>query len=222
MCAGTNFHFSKKVKVFVSGKSNAYYCLLLRSSGPIDSELSAKECNERLKALSGESSIPAVLKVRPAPILPPITRSADADDESVDGDEPASAVVSVPVVAESESGSEVSPNTSSSSEAASSSVEGDELDSRFPAHIFGQPIHLEKHRRRNDEGIRISCRNPDHFACKKYRSTKKDMSVLGPLAPVLFLKTWQSKAFDKDSAEHKKWRPKLADIRAFVAAEEQD
>jgi len=40
-------------------------------------------------------------------------------------------------------------------------------------------------------------------------------------APVLYLKTWQAKAYDMDLETHTKWRPTVADIREFIAAEEE-
>ena len=56
---------------------------------------------------------------------------------------------------------------------------------------------------------------------RKFRSIKKDINACGHEAPVVYLQTWQSRAFDMDLASHRKWRPSRADVRQFLEAQGQ-
>jgi len=215
--------FEKGVRRFSSGRPNAFYMLLLRSKVPVDESTSAAECKQQLAILSGDFHVPAALANKP-PVRSRLQGTV-SDDESVDGSGMQNPpVVSEPVRSQEDPGSETTSNSDSSSESssASSSVDGDGPLHDFPECIMGMPHHIEHHRRRKDHGLRVSCCNHDHAACKKFRSIRKDTTVFGAQAPFLFLSAWMSKAFEMSRDEHKDYMPSRGDIRSFMAEQEQE
>jgi len=208
----------KGVRKFASNKSRAFYKLLLRCDGPISDDLSAAQCNDKLKSMDGAVHNPQLLKRKPGIVV----RQPAVDDDSVDGDAPAEAApLGEPEIAgSSDDNSHMSSSPSSPSESSSDdSVDGDgEHSFYWPTEIMGAPCVVEKHKTHRTVGLRLHCRNPDHIACKKYRSVLKDTVAFGRDAPVHFLSTWQNSAFVMDEQTHRKYRPSRLEVRDYLAS----
>ena len=87
---------------------------------------------------------------------------------------------------------------------------------------MGVPVRIENHSGKADRGLRVTCRNPNHTGCKKYKSCRLDLTVFGQQAPVYYLHTWLSESFNMDESTHRKWKPTRTQIREFLASQPAD
>jgi hypothetical protein len=67
----------------------------------------------------------------------------------------------------------------------------------------------------------IQCPNPEHDGCARSRSTQLLQERFGPRAPEFYLGAWASRS-DRPAAEHKAYRPSVADMQAYGLAHPQD
>ena len=100
----------------------------------------------------------------------------------------------------------------------SDSVAGGAPDAEPRKRLNGQALVLED--KDGVRGYRVACNNPAHraFGCKKYRSLQRDVAIFGPTAPEKYLACWHSKSYSMGHAEHKTFRPSVAEIRAWLDA----
>ena len=129
-----------------------------------------------------------------------------------------------------------SPSSSSSSSSSSPSSDGDiddepddvacDVDAapiyEAPDAIFGQRVKVEHHRDRKDVGLRISCCNADHANCRRYRSVFLWTERHGPGAAKVWLECWLNKSLSMSADRHRRFRPKLADVKAYLALDRMD
>ena len=216
--------FAKGVTSFASNKSQTYYKLLLRSSCAVPDNLTSKEYNVKLAELAGDVVVPEALK---HPTRQSRPRIADSDSEVEGG---GVAVRAPPALAHVGEGSASDGESTTSSDSSGSSyktgsdseVEGIRSRSMYPPEIMGVPVRLENHSGKADRGLRVTCRNPDHIGCKKYKSCRLDLTVFGQQAPVYYLHTWLSESFNLDESTHRKWKPTRTQIREFLASQPAD
>ncbi len=64
-------------------------------------------------------------------------------------------------------------------------------------------------------GFRVRC---PHHGCRAFRSAHKDVEAFGVMAPIFVLGSWLREGAALSAAEHKKWRPKRPDARAYAEA----
>ena len=189
-------------KRFRSDQPQAYYKWLLRAGGPIPEQATARGCNEKLvefEAAGQEYTVDAALMAAPSEPAPGGAPAAIADIHGDDGDEELVEDPPPPI------GDEDPPE-----------VHGDGGDGGFevPDFVLGQPISLEVHWR-GGRGLRVQCHC--HHGCSKYRSLALDAAALGPAAARQYLSTWLAAATTMGPAEHRAWKPTVAQIRAHMA-----
>ena len=83
----------------------------------------------------------------------------------------------------------------------------------FPERLLGQVLKREHHWTRHDWGFRVECRR--HGGCRRYRSSLLDQDRNGPLACMYHLGAWLV-ADHLSADDHRKYRPTVADVRAFM------
>jgi hypothetical protein len=173
-------------------------------------KLSAKLCDERLKALGDKpTAVPIVLKALPS--LPAPVPAA-IDDGEVDGGDGGIAVT-VDAAAHKSSSSSSSSTTSSNSSA--SEVDGDDAVEEFiPEQLQGAKVYREVHHQKGTTGLRMLC--PLHAGCSKFRSFKLDVAQFGDRSASYFLDTWAVRATTMTRAAHKKWRPSRVEVREHI------
>lgn len=150
------------------------------------------------------------------------------DDDSVAGSEeemphaamPAAAEVAAEEVRAEAPAQVVGPAqpsvTSGGSIASGESVAAEDL----PRAVLGQPLRPVRGRcdmnwSYNDR-VMVRCNNPAHEGCLKTRSVELCSTQFGRMAPVFFLGAWLKRS-DMSLAEHKKYKPSIAEMRAFAA-----
>ena len=102
-------------------------------------------------------------------------------------------------------------------------VDGDDGDVvAWPSEILGCPVVVERRSTSQACGLRVSCCNPAHPTCNKYRSIRKDIAAFGHDAPVHFLETWQAEAFNLDEADHRRFRLTRQQIRDHLASAQDE
>jgi len=210
------------VSGFDSGRSQAYYELLLRTKKDVDPSVSAKECKRQLVSLDGDPIRLAALDRALAPAVKPRVVAAPGsvpaappmpEAGSVAGDE---SPASVPMEASSTSSSS---SSSSSSSASEDNVAGDAMPvgEPWPAALRGQALKFVKGRHDKSwsyhDRLQVTCSNEGHVGCKRSRSVVMDIGEFGRSAPMLFLQAWLAKAH-LPQAEHRRFVPSKADMRA--------
>ena len=212
--------FGGGCRLFKSNGPQSYYAMLLKD--PLtEPGLKAIKYDEQLKKLTGNADPPELKQIVPAPGRGAVSPG----DPDIDGGEIEPPPPPPPLPVEDDGwGSSADSRASSSAAAASDHGEDDEVDGEdvadpYPDEINGQLLKRETHSGRGDSGLRVSCQNPEHDQCTCYRSTKLWTTDFGVDAPVLFLKTWMSRSFSMNAANHRKWRPGKKDIRLFVLSE---
>ena len=227
---GREFIWDNGNPSFDSTRMHAYYRLLLNATGPIDVTLTGKALKRKLDELQPADPFKIrVLELR-ARELAVVAAPAREPDDDVTPDiadvalahEPPSPVVS------SASHKPTSSNTSSDSTSdsssdsdASASVAGDVAhdDAAIPTVFLGAKVLTEAHKHRPESlGLRVKCTNSAHLGCNKFRQQDLWVGTFGPQAAALFIETWLSRALVMSAAEHKKWRPSISDVRAYIAS----
>ena len=84
----------------------------------------------------------------------------------------------------------------------------------YPRTILGQTVKVER-QRDGRTGLRISCNNPDHKNCDKYRSVNKDVARFGRRAAEFYLIAWLLESA-KDRDWHKKYQPKWPEVQQIA------
>ena len=150
---------------------------------------------------------------------PRAAASALVFDES--GDEAPEALEGAAPIAESSSSSATSSSSegassSESDSSTSSSEEHDPLPTGLvpPKRLEGQKVKVE-YAAGGAVGLRVRCNCAGHANCGKYRSANLGLALLGPEAPVWYLRLWMSRSGVLSLAEHREWRPKLHEVKAF-------
>jgi hypothetical protein len=197
--------------------------MLLRRPGNVVAGLKGKQYQKMLADLdpSFEEAAPKTTTA-----MAPRKRARPNDDDEVHGDtdnEAAPAAHADDDVhgssdSNSASGSR-SNSSSSSSKSSHSSVDGgsSDDDADFPKLLNGKRLRKEAHPKKGDEGLRTSC--PVHGAkCRAFRTLTVDVGFFGVQAPMFYLGAWQLGAHSRTFAEHRKWRPSRADVRAYIAS----
>jgi len=215
---------------FKSGATNVYYeCLLHAPSRTIPGQ-KAKAYRLQLKgndvdygapleaALSGIDAKPKIVhKVRE--LLPPSPFA-----ESIGG---ASSDVRKSTAESSKqsstSDSDSSSTSSSEAERSDGSVGGPETledGDGFPKKLFGETLMRKMSRAaRGHEprpGLEVACPNVLHrrgIGCTRFRSIHLDVGVHGPRSAEFYLGCWMLEAYNKSQDEHRRYRPKVAEVR---------
>ena len=76
---------------------------------------------------------------------------------------------------------------------------------------------LVMHERAGEAGSGFRVRCP-HHGCRAFRSAHMDVEAFGVMAPIFFLGSWLKEGAALSAAEHKKWRPRRPDVRAYAEA----
>ena len=75
----------------------------------------------------------------------------------------------------------------------------------------------EAHANNTDVGFRVNC--PKHGeGCRRFRAAHMDVEEFGKLASIYYLGTWLFARHTTTAAEHRKFRPTKADVRAYISA----
>ena len=143
----------------------------------------------------------------------------DGDDADVDGGAGGAEVGSGATGSSSDSSSSSSSSGSSSVSSSSSPAAGSSCDGEaagyVPDDILGQPVAVEKHKGKKDVGLRGPC--PIHAGCKQFRTLRLDQDVFCKRAAADYLACWIHPAPVMCADAHHKWRPKRADVHAYLA-----
>ena len=218
---------------FLSTRPQSFFELLMKNPRKARSLLSARECSRLLKADNPEESAlqeamearrvkrarrcgivavaeeefagdgglaaPIMLAAEPlpAPLIP--IRAPSAERPASISDSSSSSLSST-----SESAS------SSSSEGFAGGEDGPVIYSEF---IEGVRVKQELHLRHGILGLRLSCPNPVHPNCSKYRSVQCDAGIFGRKASEYYLRAWLLASYTMSLAEHKRFRPTRAQTR---------
>ena len=180
--------FQKGNESIASGRSQAYYRLLLRSSGPVDDSLSAAEHIQALKRdFPGEHTAQELANMEPIQRRRP-TVAVLADDEEIDGGDACAGreahhwPVAVAPVADAAPDLPPVPPPPSPHSAEEGSVDGDDDGLRWPEEICGRTLHMEMRFNTSIAGLRVSC--GVHIGCNCYRSIRLAVDKYGPHAAV--------------------------------------
>ena len=229
-CLVSSSLYEKGVQTFVSGKSEAFYKLLLSNPLKATGDLTAQACRLLLKNVDA-SSIP---RLEPSTS---VARGVDVDsgDDHADvsvgkfirgrpkkavAKKKALAAMGVDVDSGSgnvSNGSRTGASSSSSSssrtptfdtsasnkcsvDADSGSDSSNSDDDDYPRRVEGAKIRRETHKSKKSKGLRVSCTR--HGAsCRRFRALDKWVETFGPQAPVLYLGAWLAKLSDGDVSE---------------------
>ena len=63
----------------------------------------------------------------------------------------------------------------------------------------------------------LSCNNPGHVKCSRYRSLALDVGVFGPRAAEFYLEAWLRESHE-DRDVHRRFRPTRAHVREVADA----
>ena len=215
---------------------NAYYELLLRQP---HKAIAARPATEYLKLLKDggyDVEVPEIEEAEPAQIRHrdlgmdalAVAIAPDLGDEAV----PArGARDRSPSSSSSGSGDSNSSSSSSSPSGAPAAVplapDGIapdepaphvEMDAPIvPDFLFGKRVALESHGFHT--GIRVRC-CAGHPHCRIFASLSKWRRELGPQASVHILSCWLARAGGMDAADHRIWRPTLANVQEHIAAQD--
>lgn len=90
----------------------------------------------------------------------------------------------------------------------------------WPERVLGQRLRMVRGRKGGgwsyEPRLSVTCSNPAHEGCSKSRSAAMDTSVFGHLAPVYFLGAWLQRSEEMTMAQHKRYLPDRAAVRAFA------
>lgn len=207
--------FAAGVPTFQSTRSTTWYGYLLRYRRAPPAGLSAKALREQVEG-EEEPERPAPL-LAPAPMPSAIADGAPAqgqhlvcDDPDIAGDEvPADALVAA------------GPLAPLPGPALEGDIAGDEpmAVAALPDMLEGVKLHEIAGRYDGQYSyfgrLSVHCNNPDHGRkCRKSRSKMLLVRELGPKAPLCFLGAWLQ-ASNCSEAEHRKYEPSMAEMRAY-------
>ena len=153
--------------------------------------------------------------------------------DEVAGEDPASSSV-VPAVVDEVAGEDPASSSSKSSTSSSSSSssdasmaggsdledDGPEVDAPWPTHLAGVLVRIVREDLEHvyAERLRVPCPNPEHGRrCHVSRSVRLDVPALGPRGVLQWLQCWLAEAFVVTEAQHRKFKPTVADVRAWRA-----
>ena len=85
---------------------------------------------------------------------------------------------------------------------------------------MSQAVPVKTDFARQAVGIEVSCNNPEHLDCKKYRSVQMHRDKFGSRAAEFYLIAWLRQSFVLPEEEHSSLRVSLDAVRA-VANEHQ-
>ena len=205
----------------------SYYQMVLRKPGSVEPGLTGKSYMKMLAGVDPDAveKPESIVSVQPPrKRLRAEARDPDVDADSDDGPQPAikdcdvdaSSSDSVPS-AKGSSSSTSSSGSSSSNSSVDASSDGDNSLNDFPKQLQGRPLRRERHKEKGDEGVRVSC--PTHGArCRKFRSLAANVNKFGLDGPLYFLGAWQNGGRHMPMQEHRKWKPSVANIRAYITS----
>lgn len=213
--------FAKGQAAFPSGKSQAWYRLLLKSTGPVDENISAKEAQRLLTSLGeGEAMAPEpeAPPVPGPPLALPMFGGMEIDGglplppppPGAPAPEPPPPAPEGPPLAPLE---DQPPPAALEIDAGQAPPAPEGPAGPWPEFIYGRKVTVE--RKRNQFGLRVSCWK--HNNCKKYRSTRLQTNRYGPRAAEFFLTAWQAHA-EEHVENHGAWDPSPAQIQAVADA----
>lgn len=208
---------------FPSGKSEAFYRLMLRKRGPVDVNMSAAKCKEQLARLDDDALALALLEVpsevpraqhgvkRPVP-----PASGQEVDDEVAGDSDSMSAGEVADQTPADDGESVAGDGVAGGQAAASSLDA----AVYPGHIAGQVVTRVRGRSDNkwkySDRLSIKCSNAAHGRCTKSRSCELDFSEFGANGVVGFLGAWLAKSHLPARA-HRAYTPSRDEIREYLA-----
>lgn len=227
-----------KVGAFPSGETSAFYELLMSGRKAIEAGKPAKVYRAQLAALQGDALDSAALAAEAACLPSPqlaledrskrVLKTIDSDS-SIYGDagvapagdtvvSPPALVGEAAVIDHHDAPEEVF-GDEGARPAPAAELRCLSADVPWPSTLLGQRLRTVKGRAGGawsyEPRLTVSCRNPGHVGCAKSRSIAMDSVTFGRLAPVYFLGAWLQRA-DMPVAEHKKYLPDRAAMRAFA------
>jgi hypothetical protein len=225
--------FGAGAEPFLSTRPQSFFELLMKNPLKARSMLSAKECSRLLKSDNvEESALQDAMEARRAKRARRGDIVAVADEEFAgDGGLAAPVMLAaepppaplVPIRAPSaERPASISDSSSSSSGSATESASsgssegfagGEDVPVIYSEFIEGVRVKQELHSRHGTLGLRVSCPNPLHPNCSKYRSVQCDAGIFGPRAAEFYLRAWLVASNNMSLAEHKRFRPTRAQTR---------
>lgn len=217
---------------FPSGQPASFYQLMLKTKQVPDLKGGSKSYRLRLAELEGDDvEIAALRRALAAPAIAPNTEKASGskdktrkqvDSDSVVGDDDIEEAAELQGAdASGDDGSVAGDDdVGQGSQLVAPKVGGQ----GFPELLLGQRLRAVKGRRDQtwSYGPRLSvaCRNPQHRQCTKSRSIELGAAEHGRLAAVYFLGAWLEKSHTMSGAEHKRYAPSSAAIKAFAQSYE--
>lgn len=213
--------FGDGVVGFPSTKSSVWFAYLLKfrkcppegmSARAIQKAIGGQEGGEVFEALADGPAIR--LALAPGPVAEDPGASSDPD---IAGDELPVAIVAAPPPQAEELPLPPPP-------AGEEEIAGDlpaEGPLGWPDFLEGVRIHVVKGRHKDGysyyDRLQAFCPNPQHPNCQKSRSTQLQVGEAGPRAAVGFMGRWLRQAHDMTAAEHRRYTPSVAEVRAYLA-----
>lgn len=217
---------------FSSKQPLAWYRLALRKPGAHLAGLTGKAAMQALKAAAEEPGLlplpaPPALALRDAEAPPAGGLEVDVDGGSTDEEMPAledAPEGGLPPALE-DNVEEVEAASTSSSSSDSSSSSGDDSEAQPPAPaslplLNGRQVKEKVVGNPPRFGWIVTCDNEVHRAtcgCEKFRSTHLDEGQYGGRGTEFYLRTWMARSASMAGPAHSSWRPKKAEVAAWVA-----
>lgn len=215
--------FSAGVHSFRSSKSNAFFDYMLKFKKEPPPSMSAVALRAALQGnASDEAEVLALMDTPGGQGLfvekPSLQALADQDDEDIAGDD----VMRAAPAAE-DGARELEPPPVEPVDAV---IAGDQPIAApvWPAYIEGAAVrHLsERHEGRGGHNyfmrLSVRCTNLAHGRCSRTRSVALMAAELGPRAAEFHLGAWLRAADHLPAADHRRYQPSLAEMRAYAAS----
>ena len=208
--------FAAGITSFKSNHSQTFYAYLMRFKKLPDPKQTAAQLQKLINDADTDEPCCTELSVRPPAAAPPDPSIAWVDD--TDDEQLAALPAPEPAVPEPVEDLDAA---AAIEQAVIADLQDHDLAPEWPTHLDGVRLTVESENvdpaHHYHARLKIRCNNPEHLLCTKSRSTALQTEVFGINAPLYYLGAWLA-ASDMREADHKRHKPTVAAIRAYIAS----